>query len=357
MNIFSTSSNRMSVERDREQLIGLMSNYISDEDSDVDPLDDTRTFLSKEAKKKKKKKNHHDDIDWKSPNGSSPNQYTPNFDSLKRENRMGDSTSSIGGMFSSLIYGNERQVGSTTSSNNEVQLNPIKIENIENFDDGEEINNTNNINTTASNNPSFLSKFSNLLFRRSENAAPVTPPVQDAEMEIGQEPSFFNRIKRAVGIEREPEREKSTLEKLSERLTCSKQTRAIGFLVCFVTGILCILASLFLLSYALIPFIAIIFALLYTIGISFIVLSTFFVAGPMTQFRQIIVPKRIIPSVMFLFSLILTLIAAIKWQSVILSFFFILVQMFSLAYYIFTYIPFSGHLVTLVWSSIWAAIR
>ena len=69
--------------------------------------------------------------------------------------------------------------------------------------------------------------------------------------------------------------------------------------------------------------------------------ATLFVVGPAKQCAKMAEPTRLAASVVYLSSAVLTLVAALKLRSLILTLLFALVQFFALIWYVLSYVPYA----------------
>jgi hypothetical protein len=123
----------------------------------------------------------------------------------------------------------------------------------------------------------------------------------------------------------------------------TRQQRMYGFIFSITAGVLCIFISCLMLPYILLT--AQKFAFMYTVGNLFLVFSTMFLVGPKQQLKTMFNEDRRIPSMIYLLSLMLTLVVAIKFGYMMLVMILIFVQLFSMAWYILTYIPFGMRII------------
>lgn len=93
------------------------------------------------------------------------------------------------------------------------------------------------------------------------------------------------------------------------------------------------------------------FAFLYTLGNVLLFGSVSFIVGPMQQLKTMTERSRIIPSVIFASSSVMSLVAAIQMQNVVIVMFLIIVQLLSVIWYMLTYIPMGERMVGWVWSA------
>lgn len=81
------------------------------------------------------------------------------------------------------------------------------------------------------------------------------------------------------------------------------------------------------------------FAALYTLSNVAGLAATTFLVGPVKQLRKMAEPHRAIATSAYVLSLIGTLVAALKFRSLILTLLFLVVQILALVFYSLSYIP------------------
>ncbi|ORC93391.1 uncharacterized protein TM35_000012680 [Trypanosoma theileri] len=121
---------------------------------------------------------------------------------------------------------------------------------------------------------------------------------------------------------------------------------SLGMGLCFV-----VVASFFASTIAIFPKK---FAFFLTVGNLFCLGSTAFLVGFRQQIRSIFDAKRLEAAILFVVSVLLTLVATLYWKSSILAVIFAVVQVFCTLWYALSYVPFARHTVGLVWSYAWA---
>jgi len=138
-------------------------------------------------------------------------------------------------------------------------------------------------------------------------------------------------FRRLVGAE---EREPTLMEEINDHFSLTIKQRAIGWVICTALGIVfSFLGFLFFLQPST-------FALFYTFGNIIMLASTAFIVGPMRQLKNMFKPTRFICCVVFIGSMILTLVGVFKGWIFIVIIIFVLLQFASLLYYCFSYIPY-----------------
>ncbi|CAF0944505.1 unnamed protein product [Adineta steineri] len=83
------------------------------------------------------------------------------------------------------------------------------------------------------------------------------------------------------------------------------------------------------------------FAILYSVAVIFGLGSTIFLMGPMKQLKKMFDSSRLIATIVFLASIVMTLISALVIKSGILVLIFVIVQFLALGWYTISYIPFA----------------
>ena len=82
----------------------------------------------------------------------------------------------------------------------------------------------------------------------------------------------------------------------------------------------------------------------YTLGNLCALCSTGFLMGPLKQCKNMFKARRIWATLLYLVSMVLTLVAALKWKDTMLTLVFMLLQMGALTWYCLSYIPFAQRL-------------
>ncbi|CAF0944855.1 unnamed protein product [Adineta steineri] len=83
------------------------------------------------------------------------------------------------------------------------------------------------------------------------------------------------------------------------------------------------------------------FAVLYSVAVIFGLGSTIFLMGPMKQLKKMFDSSRLIATIVFLASIVMTLISALVIKSGVLVLIFVIVQFLALGWYTISYIPFA----------------
>jgi len=144
----------------------------------------------------------------------------------------------------------------------------------------------------------------------------------------------MDSIRSLLGEEKQPEKEQGVWEDINNQCSLTFTQRVIGFGICAGVGLLfAFLSFMFLISPTT-------FAFFFTIGDILMVLATGFVVGPVKQIKNMAQPHRLICAIVFVFSLVLTLVAVFQGWSFILIIFLIIFQICALLYYSFSYIPY-----------------
>lgn len=124
-------------------------------------------------------------------------------------------------------------------------------------------------------------------------------------------------------------------ESLCPSLNFKQRLQGCG--VCCGFGLICLLLSwvtVFLAQY-------VFFGILFSLGNLSILGGTFFLAGPVRQFKSMFSEGRWIASVVYIVSMVLTIVFAVVLDSGILTIIMSIVQLAALGWYILSYIPFA----------------
>ena len=121
--------------------------------------------------------------------------------------------------------------------------------------------------------------------------------------------------------------------------TLSLKERLIGFGICFLLGSIFQFLSMGSLGGLLLGH-ANKFAFLYTCGNIITIFGTFFLIGPARQFKLMTDPIRKNATIIFISSLIMTLVSVYCFHSRFLTIIFVLSQFCSYIWYILSYIPY-----------------
>ena len=119
----------------------------------------------------------------------------------------------------------------------------------------------------------------------------------------------------------------------------SFKERLIGFIICFLLGLIFQIMSMGSLVGVLLGR-ANKFAFLYTSGNIVSIFGTFFLVGPQRQFKNMSDPHRRNSSLIFLGSIVLTLISVYMFHSKLLTILCVIAQFCSYIWYIMSYIPY-----------------
>eukprot|EP01107_Rhizomastix_libera_P008132 TRINITY_DN23225_c0_g1_i1.p1 TRINITY_DN23225_c0_g1~~TRINITY_DN23225_c0_g1_i1.p1 ORF type:complete len:158 (-),score=27.88 TRINITY_DN23225_c0_g1_i1:47-520(-) len=139
------------------------------------------------------------------------------------------------------------------------------------------------------------------------------------------------------GILGKSEEPKGVLSEVNSMVTLSTKHRIMGFGICVGLGLITsILSSLFV---AMIVANPIPFALFYTISNIFFLASTCFLMGPLNQLKKMVEPSRLICTIIYVASMVLTLVSALVWGNAGLVIIFVIIQICALFWYSISYIP------------------
>ncbi|KAI3427102.1 hypothetical protein D9Q98_007041 [Chlorella vulgaris] len=147
-------------------------------------------------------------------------------------------------------------------------------------------------------------------------------------------PLWVDKLKVNLGLAEEEVQEQTLLQQLDAATTLDRTQRAIGFATCVGIGLLLtFMAPLFLLR-------PVKFALVYSLGNILSLCSTMFLMGPAKQVARMFDAGRWISTVVYLSALVLTIVSALVFHSIILSIICIFVQFVALMWYAISYIPY-----------------
>mmetsp|Transcript_33129 Transcript_33129/g.71438 ORF Transcript_33129/g.71438 Transcript_33129/m.71438 type:complete len:185 (+) Transcript_33129:234-788(+) len=150
---------------------------------------------------------------------------------------------------------------------------------------------------------------------------------------------MFDRLQESVGLK---EKEESLLGDLEDSISLTKMQRLYGFGICLGLGILLSFLSTFFLFP--IPKVKK-FATCYTLGNLLSIGCTCFLMGPWNQIKNMMKGHRILATGCYVGSIVLTLLAALKYNNLALTLIFLLVQVCALVWYCMTYIPFGQRML------------
>lgn len=148
----------------------------------------------------------------------------------------------------------------------------------------------------------------------------------------------MNEMKKFLGFESEEEKDESCFPSLSYK------ERLIGFCVCFGLGILLQILSMG-------STLGVVlgkpekFAVLYTFGNIISIFGTFFLFGPSAQISKMKDESRREVSIIFVGSLIMTLVCVYILKAKLLTIVFLVIQFCSYIWYCLSYIPFGRSVV------------
>eukprot|EP01120_Amphizonella_sp_Union-15-10_P010491 TRINITY_DN4204_c0_g1_i1.p1 TRINITY_DN4204_c0_g1~~TRINITY_DN4204_c0_g1_i1.p1 ORF type:complete len:159 (-),score=5.90 TRINITY_DN4204_c0_g1_i1:90-566(-) len=121
----------------------------------------------------------------------------------------------------------------------------------------------------------------------------------------------------------------------------SWKQRIWGFGICATLGFVCAVLGTFML----VIFLSVVpFAVLYTVGNILALSATGFLVGPLRQLKTMFEPTRLIATIVYLVTLILTLFFAFK-GIFILTLICVIIQFLAFLWYALSYIPFARDVV------------
>jgi len=140
--------------------------------------------------------------------------------------------------------------------------------------------------------------------------------------------------------------DKSVFSFGSEKTLCgdlSYKTRVIGWLACSITGMVLSFIVSFVFVFS--NFDVAAFAVLYSIGQILSIAGSCFLSTPAGQWKDMKKKSRIIPSILYVSSIILTLVVALATNIKGLVLLFLIIQIFAYYWYTITFIPFGQKIV------------
>jgi len=175
-----------------------------------------------------------------------------------------------------------------------------------------------------------------------EEESPTAPgPLESAK---AASKAALKHVKDILGFsDPVPDSDRSYADELDDLFSLSRTQRLYGFLFCFVLGWLLSLLSLVAVSQIAVHPEK--FALLYTFGNVVSLCSTACLWGPCSQLRDMFKPVRVVATCLYLASMVLTLVCAFQLRMMIPTLCALLLQMFAMAWYCLTYIPFGQDLL------------
>lgn len=135
--------------------------------------------------------------------------------------------------------------------------------------------------------------------------------------------------------------DEDTMDESCPGLSLTRTQRFYGFGICFVLGFLIsVLSSLSVIGGKLSTF-----AVLYTLGNIVSLASTGFLVGFVKQLKTAFKPVRVWATVIFLVSMILTLVVALVLKNVALTILCCIIQFCALFWYSASYIPYARQMI------------
>uniref|UniRef100_A0A0N4ZPJ7 Vesicle transport protein n=1 Tax=Parastrongyloides trichosuri TaxID=131310 RepID=A0A0N4ZPJ7_PARTI len=119
------------------------------------------------------------------------------------------------------------------------------------------------------------------------------------------------------------------------------------FIGCFILSIIASLCSSFLLIQGKL----IGYVVLVSVGSIISIIGSLFLSGPTKQLRNMFEEKRIVATIIYILSIIMSFIAALIIKSVPLAIICIIIQYLSMAWYSLSYIPFAHNFVKKIFLS------
>lgn len=149
-------------------------------------------------------------------------------------------------------------------------------------------------------------------------------------------PAWLDKMKTGLGlVDEEQQQEQTLLQQMDGATTLDRTQRAIGFAFCVGLGLLLsFMSPMFI-------FRPTKFAAVYSMGSILSMCSTLFLIGPFKQIKRMFDGQRWIASTIYLSSLVLTLVSALVFHSVILCLICIVVSFCAFIWYAASYVPYA----------------
>jgi len=140
------------------------------------------------------------------------------------------------------------------------------------------------------------------------------------------------------------EDEKSLMQEIDESCTLSWTSRIIGFVVCAVISVILSIVAVTQISKVIRGDPAA-FAIPYTIAQIISIIGTLFLSGPVKQLKAMFAKTRIIATIVYLGSIVATLVVAFETHSVAGVIILMIVQFLAYIWYCLSFIPFARNAV------------
>lgn len=131
-------------------------------------------------------------------------------------------------------------------------------------------------------------------------------------------------------------------------LNLSWESRMYCFIGSFISGL--IMGVVALLNLWLLKITS--FAILYTFCNIFLLFSSLFLVGPMRQLKMLTAKTRLVAFSVYIITLILTLIIAIKTQKFLPTLILVIIQFFAIFWYCASFVPFARRFITNAFGSL-----
>eukprot|EP00667_Euglena_gracilis_P026433 EG_transcript_31827 len=146
----------------------------------------------------------------------------------------------------------------------------------------------------------------------------------------------------------EPEPPAGMWDDIGDSFALSSTQRIIGCILSFLMGAVCLALAVFFVP--MIVFTPAKFAFFFTFGNVFLLAGTMFLVGPMRQFRSMFERSRLTATLLYVTSLIMTLVAALQFGSLVLVTLFTCLQVLAFVWYVLSYIPFARTVLKTVYN-------
>lgn len=131
----------------------------------------------------------------------------------------------------------------------------------------------------------------------------------------------------------------------------SYKTRVIGWLACSITG--WVLSLIITFVFVLSNFDVVAYALIYSLGQILNITGSCFLSTPQGHCKDMSKKHRIIPSIVYIVSIIATIVIAVATKIKGLVFLFLIIQVVAYYWYTISFIPFGHKIAAKLCSSCW----
>lgn len=142
----------------------------------------------------------------------------------------------------------------------------------------------------------------------------------------------------------------SVWDDFGESFSLSTTQRMLGCVMSLAMGVVCLGLAIFFVP--MIVFTPTKFAFFFTCGNLFLLSGTMFLVGPKRQIKSMFDRSRVTATILYMASMILTLVAAIRFGSLMMVIFFTCIQVVAFVWYVLSYIPFARTVVKTIYNRV-----